>query len=230
EEIYDKGWRIIDENCGNTLYLLTANEETADRISKKIGEKTIVTKSRTGQPISLSKSKTESIDSQRLLRPEEVMALKEGEMLVIRVIKRQDKERKRIRSYPIYLKGKTALKYRWEYLSKYYDTDKAISDYDIDCEHATLNLDEVKGDYSDNNYYKMNIEKKKEEIRENKYNKENTKIRTTDAETNEGKKKNNKIEMVVKNTKREHQKQMIRKKKEKETNKKINESIITKDV
>lgn len=213
EEIYDKGWRIIDDNCGNTLYLLTSNEETADRISKKIGEKTIVTKSRTGQPISLSKSKTESIDSQRLLRPEEVMALKEGEMLVIRVIKRQDKERKRIRSYPIYLKGKTALKYRWEYLSKYYDTDKAISDYDIDCEHAMLNLDELKGDFSENNYYK-----------------ENTEIRTTDAKTHEGNRENNKIEMAVKDTKREHQKEMIRKKKEKETNKKINESIITKDV
>src|SRR5699024_10672828 len=109
---------------------------------------------------------------------------------------------------PIYLKGKTALKYRWEYLSKYYDTDKAISDYDIDCEHATLNLDEVKGDFSENNYYK-----------------ENTKIRTTDAETHEGNIENNKIEMVVKNTKREHKKEMIRKKKEKETNKKINESI-----
>src|SRR5699024_10479327 len=80
---------------------------------------------------------------------------------------------------------------------------KAISDYDIDCEHATLNLDEVKGDFSENNYYK-----------------ENTKIRTTDAETHEGNIENNKIEMVVKNTKREHQKEMIRKKKEKETNKK----------
>src|SRR5699024_5648312 len=117
-----------------------------------------------------------------------------------------------IRSYPIYLKGKTALKYRWEYLSKYYDTDKAISDYDIDCEHAMLNLDELKGDFSENNYYK-----------------ENTEIRTTDAKTHEGNRENNKIEMVVKNTKREHQKEMIRKKKEKETNKKINESIITKE-
>src|SRR5699024_12433913 len=81
-----------------------------------------------------------------------------------------------------------------------------------DCEHATLNLDEVKGDFSENNDYK-----------------ENTKIKTTDAETHEGNIENNKIEMVVKNTKREHQKEMIRKKKEKETNKKINESIITKD-
>src|SRR5699024_4540641 len=113
------------------------------------------------------------------------------------------------RSYPIYLKGKTALKYRWEYLSKYYDTDKAISDYDIDCEHATLNLDEVKGDFSENNYYK-----------------ENKKIRTTDAETHEGNIENNKIEMIVKNSKREHKKEKIRKKKKK----KINESIITKDI
>src|SRR5699024_5502975 len=90
EDKYGDGWKTIDGNCGNTMYLLTADEDTAERISKKMGNKTIVTKSRTGQPVSLSKSKTESIDSERLLPSADVMALEEGEMLVIRVIKRQD--------------------------------------------------------------------------------------------------------------------------------------------
>ncbi len=75
------------------------------------------------------------------------MGLKEGEMIVIRVIKRQDKNRKRIKQYPIYLTGKTALKYRWEYLSEYYDTDNSINDIDIPCTHATIDLKTLQSEY-----------------------------------------------------------------------------------
>ena len=152
EDKYGEGWKTIDGNCGNTMYLLTADEDTAERVSKKLGEETIVTKSRTGQTISLSKSKTESVDSRRLMTATEVMALKEGEMIVLRVIKRQDINRKRIKPYPIYLSGKTSLKYRWEYLSDYYDTNRSINGYDIDCEHTMLDLDVLKVDFEHNNY------------------------------------------------------------------------------
>ena len=154
ENLYGEQWKTIDGNCGNTLYLLTADESTAEIISKKLGEETIVVKSRSGQTVSLNKSKTENVDSRRLMTSTEVMGLKEGEMLVLRVIKRQDKNRKRIKSYPIYLTGKTALKYRWEYLSDYYNTDKSINDIDIPCEHTMLNLSEIKADFSENKYRK----------------------------------------------------------------------------
>lgn len=152
ENLYGEDWKTIDGNCGNTLYLLTADESTAELISKKLGEKTIVNKSRSGQTFSLNKSKTESVDSRRLLTSTEVMGLKEGEMIVIRVIKRQDKNRKRIKSYPIFLTGKTALKYRWEYLSDYYDTDKSINDIDIPCMHANKDLSKMRVDFSYNKY------------------------------------------------------------------------------
>lgn len=147
ENLYGDQWKTIDGNCGNTLYLLTADESTAEIISKKLGDKTIVTKSRSGQTVSLDKSKTESVDSHRLMPSTEVMGLKEGEMIVIRVIKRQDKNRKRIKQYPIYLTGKTALKYRWEYLSEYYDTDNSINDIDIPCTHATIDLKTLQSEY-----------------------------------------------------------------------------------
>lgn len=147
ENLYGDQWKTIDGNCGNTLYLLTADESTAEIISKKLGEETIITKSRSGQTVSLNKSKTESVDSRRLMTSTEVMSLKEGEMLVIRVIKRQDKDRNRIKQYPIYLTGKTALKYRWEYLSDYYDTSKSINDIDIPCSHATTDLKSLQSEY-----------------------------------------------------------------------------------
>src|SRR5690606_10643332 len=65
ENLYGDDWKTIDGNCGNTLYLLTADESTAELISKKLGDETILTKSRSGQTLSMSKSKTESVDSRR---------------------------------------------------------------------------------------------------------------------------------------------------------------------
>ncbi|MDJ0332659.1 VirD4-like conjugal transfer protein, CD1115 family [Planococcus sp. S3-L1] len=152
ENLYGDDWKTIDGNCGNTLYLLTADESTAELISKKLGEETILTKSRSGQTLSMSKSKTESVDSRRLMTATEVMGLKEGEMIVIRIIKRQDKERKRIKSYPIFLTGKTALKYRWEYLSEFYNTDNSINDIDIPCEHSMTDLNQLRASFYTNNF------------------------------------------------------------------------------
>lgn len=147
KELYGEQWSTIDGNCGNTMYLLTADKDTAETISSKLQDKTITTKSRSGKPLSFNKSKTESVDQRRLLTTAEVMGLKEGEMIVIRVIKRQDKKKKRIQQYPLFLTGETAMKYRWEYLSDYYDTNKSINDIEIPCSHAEISLRDLKTDY-----------------------------------------------------------------------------------
>ncbi|EOQ05357.1 hypothetical protein KOY_04530 [Bacillus cereus VDM021] len=125
----------INGNCGNTIYILTNDQQTAEKVSKKLGNKTINTLSRSGKGLSTDKNKTESVDQRPLLTPNELMSFKEGESAVIRVIKRQDKNRKRIRPRPIYNTGETALKYRWEYLGEEFDTDKSILDIDIDSLH-----------------------------------------------------------------------------------------------
>jgi hypothetical protein len=67
------------------------------------------------------------------------MELKEGESVVVRVVKRQDKARQRIKAHPIYNTGKTALKYRWEYLGEDFDTDRSILDIDISSLHEQVN-------------------------------------------------------------------------------------------
>ncbi|QWG42388.1 ATPase (plasmid) [Bacillus mycoides] len=125
----------IDGNCGNTIYILTNDQQTAERVSKKLGNKTINTLSRSGKGLSTDKNKTESLDQRPLLTPNELMSLKEGETTVIRVIKRQDNNRTRIRPRPIYNTEETVLKYRWEYLGVEFDTDKSILDIDIDSLH-----------------------------------------------------------------------------------------------
>lgn len=211
EDKYGEGWKTIDGNCGNTMYLLTADESTAERVSKKLGDETITVKSRTGPTISLNKSKTDSVESKPLLNSTEVMALKEGEMLVLRVIKRQDKKRKRIKSYPIHLKGKTALKYRWEYLSEHYDTDKGINDFDILCEHTMLNLDQLKVEFEDNNYELRQNEKA---IKESK----NEKDSVPDSE------------LEIKRLKKEQAKAKQNEKREKKVNDEINSKVKTNNV
>ncbi|MGW6193025.1 VirD4-like conjugal transfer protein, CD1115 family [Bacillus cereus] len=125
----------IDGNCGNTIYILTNDQETAEKVSKKLGNQTINLPSRSGKGLSTDKNKTEGLDQRPLLTSNELMSFKEGESAVIRVIKRQDNNRKRIRPRPIYNTEETALKYRWEYLGVEFDTDKSILDIDIDSLH-----------------------------------------------------------------------------------------------
>ncbi len=215
ENLYGEDWKTIDGNCGNTLYLLTADENTAEIISKKLGEKTIVTKSRSGQTISLNKSKTESVDSRRLMTSTEVMGLKEGEMIVLRVIKRQDKNRKRIKSYPIFLTGKTALKYRWEYLSDYYDTDKSINDIDIPCEHSMTDLNKLKASFVVNNYTK-NIEIESEIDRE---------VEKENESSTQKSEKELLLEKEIEQKKKEQSLKRQQKRKEEKLNQKINEHL-----
>ncbi|WP_341963636.1 type IV secretory system conjugative DNA transfer family protein (plasmid) [Planococcus maritimus] len=148
EKLYGDDWKTIDGNTNNTFYILTDDHTTAEMISKKIGDKTQVVKSRSGSTLSLGKSKTENVEARPLLNADELMRLKEGEMIVIRTIKRQDTDRKRIKQFPIFNTETTAMKYRWEYLSEYYDTSSSINDIDIECSHADLRLSSLRVDFS----------------------------------------------------------------------------------
>ncbi|EJP83645.2 hypothetical protein IC3_05156 [Bacillus cereus VD142] len=144
---YGEDADTIDGNCGNTIYILTNDQETAEKVSKKLGNKTINLPSRSGKGLSTDKNKTEGLDQRPLLTPNELMSFKEGESAVIRVIKRQDNERKRIRPRPIYNTEETALKYRWEYLGVEFDTGKSILDIDIDSLHDDVEPKELIVDF-----------------------------------------------------------------------------------
>lgn len=136
---YGNDAETIEGNCGNTIYILSNNYETAKTISQKLGDGTINSTSRSGKGLSTDKSKTEGVDGKPLLTPNELMELKEGESVVVRVVKRQDKARQRIKAHPIYNTGKTALKYRWEYLGEDFNTDRSILDIDISSLHEQVN-------------------------------------------------------------------------------------------
>ncbi|WP_246483382.1 VirD4-like conjugal transfer protein, CD1115 family [Alkalicoccobacillus gibsonii] len=125
-------------NCGNQMYIHSLEKETAEKFSWLLGNKTQRTTSRSGNPLALAKSENDSLDAKPLLTPNELMELNEGETVVLRNIKRQDKKRNRIRPRPIFNRGKTAMKYRWEYLTDDFDTDVSIMDVDIACSHRDV--------------------------------------------------------------------------------------------
>jgi type IV secretion system protein VirD4 len=178
---YDKDWKTIDGNCANTMYILTTSNDTAEEISKKLGEKTIPSHSRSGGTLSLKKNKTEGTDGRRLLTHTELMQLEEGEMVVIRGIKRQDKDRKKIRAFPIYNEGKTRMKYRYEYLADDFDNSKSINDIDIPCKHADISLKDTRYKFHEQQAEEARNEQKAKEVQEVKNQEEE--VRTFDEMT-----------------------------------------------
>lgn len=141
EEIYGRtGYKTILNNCGNTIYILTSEFETAEKVSKTLGYKTLVNNSVNGRALSLNKSTTDSVDRRALKDANELMGLMEGESVVTRVLKRRDNEGNKVRAKPIYNTADTALKYRYEYLSDEFDTDKQLSDIKIESKHKEVDI------------------------------------------------------------------------------------------
>ncbi|WP_283703205.1 VirD4-like conjugal transfer protein, CD1115 family, partial [Clostridium perfringens] len=85
EEKYgkDKAKTIIG-NCANKVYIMTTEYDTAEEFSKLLGDKTIINISRSGEITDTTKHYTESVDSERLKNPNDLMLLKMGETVVTR--------------------------------------------------------------------------------------------------------------------------------------------------
>ncbi|MDK0813957.1 type IV secretory system conjugative DNA transfer family protein [Clostridium perfringens] len=149
KKLYGEDEKTIVGNCGNVIYILTNDNDTAEEISKSLGDKTIVTQSRSGEILDITKNRTESVDSRRLLLPEELKKFKEGETVVLRVIKRQDLKRSKIVPNPIYNHGETAFKYRYEYLSEDFNNENVFKNIKIKSKHRNLDLDSLLIDFNE---------------------------------------------------------------------------------
>lgn len=81
--------KTIKANCNLTIYLSTQSYETAEEISKRIGNKTIVTNSTNEQNgnffVNVQGSKTESLMGKPLMNPNELMNLEDGKAIVLRL-------------------------------------------------------------------------------------------------------------------------------------------------
>lgn len=116
EERYGSAGNTIKENCGNTIYILTTDYETADDISKKCGNKTLYDYTRTGKHLSVDKTENESVKQERLILPDNLIRLEQDNTIVLRPIKRTDLKGNKIVPYAIYNTGELAMIPRWKYL------------------------------------------------------------------------------------------------------------------
>ena len=110
--------KSILQACGNQIYLLSISGDTAKQFSALIGNKTTTEFSRHGdRSLSLNKHISEQADTKPLLNPNDLMELKPGESVVVRVTKRTDLKGREVHPNPIFNHGKTSMKYSYEYLS-----------------------------------------------------------------------------------------------------------------
>lgn len=120
EHLYGKDANTIMGNCGNQIYLMANDYETAEYFSKMIGNETIIDIQRTGEKLSLEKHFMERPEQKPLLDPNELLELKAGHCVIRRAMKRYDLAGTKIRPRPIYNRDEigTTLKYRYQYLDK----------------------------------------------------------------------------------------------------------------
>lgn len=92
----------IRGNCGNHFFLQTNSEETANRFSHMLGNRSVLDITRAGGKMSLSKYFTENTIERPLLMPNELMQLEQGEVVIIRRSKRRDNNGNSIKPRPIF--------------------------------------------------------------------------------------------------------------------------------
>lgn len=137
--------KSIINGCGNQIYLLSIEYDTVERFSKMIGNRTETVRSRMGDPLELDKKINEHVDTKPLLNPNELMELKPGESVLVRITKRTDRKGNKVTPNPIFNRGDTAMKYRYEYLADDFDTDNAFSDLPLrdNCDHSDYNMQKL---------------------------------------------------------------------------------------
>lgn len=102
----------IQNSCSNTVYLLSPSEKTAEKISKKLGYRTVkglstsnderlVTPDGKNHNATVNNSQ-QSLLRQELLTPTQLMRLVEGEAVIIRANKQHDKKNHRAKKNPIF--------------------------------------------------------------------------------------------------------------------------------
>lgn len=137
----DEKAQSIKDNCQNHLYILSTSSSTTKEISEKLGYRTIELNSNSGDSTELDQKNSKSVDKQPLIEPFNLLRFQEGEMLVLRSLKRQTNKQEKVKAYPIYNSGeKRRMRYRYEYLSKYFFTGKSTVDFPIKSIHKYMDL------------------------------------------------------------------------------------------
>ncbi|MGK0607114.1 VirD4-like conjugal transfer protein, CD1115 family [Enterococcus gilvus] len=143
----EKDGTTIKENCQIHIFIASLNDDTIEEFSKKVGNKTVEQEQTTIDQFGRNVQAQRMVDSDRILTYERVSTLLEGETIVLRTLKRRDKDRLKVRPFPIFNTEETNIPYAHEYLERFDPGGNDMSEVDIHCSHAELDLSTLKLDY-----------------------------------------------------------------------------------
>lgn len=149
-KLYGDNSNTLRDNCGNQIYILTINGDTAQEFSELLGNETIIDLQRSGENLSTHKHFMENTQEKPLLNKNRLMRLLPGECVIKRVMKREDLEKKRITPTPIFNSEESGKRFlfRYEYLTDTFPNPGEIDLYEINTEDRSfINLKERVWDY-----------------------------------------------------------------------------------
>ncbi|WP_420328805.1 VirD4-like conjugal transfer protein, CD1115 family [Lactiplantibacillus plantarum] len=148
----------IISNCGNTLYILSKDKETAQEISDEVGHTTVNVMGHQLQGnVAELNGLNSNLDAVPVISMEELLRLRTGEMVVVRSTARTDQRGRIIRANPIFDTGKTRMPASWQFLNQTLDNKATIYDINVNTPHKRLMLKSLQYDYaSDENDSELN--------------------------------------------------------------------------
>lgn len=148
----------IISNCGNTLYILSKDKETAQEISDEVGHTTVNVMGHQLQGnVAELNGLNSNLDAVPVISMEELLRLRTGEMVVVRSTARTDQRGRIIRANPIFDTGKTRMPASWQFLNQTLDNKATIYDINVNTSHKRLMLKSLQYDYaSDENDSELN--------------------------------------------------------------------------
>ena len=149
-KLYGDDSKTIRGNCGNQIYILTNDGETAQEFSDLLGNETVIDLQRSGEKLSTHKHFMENTLEKPLRNKNQLMELLPGECVVKRTIKRNDLEGNLVRPTPIFNSEESGkrLIYRYEYLADTFPNPDTIDLYEINKEDRShIKLKERVWDY-----------------------------------------------------------------------------------
>ncbi|KAF1281146.1 MULTISPECIES: VirD4-like conjugal transfer protein, CD1115 family [Lactiplantibacillus] len=148
----------IISNCGNTLYILSKDKETAQEISDEVGHTTVNVMGHQLQGnVAELNGLNSNLDAVPVISMEELLRLRTGEMVVVRSTARTDQRGRIIRANPIFDTGKTRMPASWQFLNQTLDNKATIYDNNVNTPHKRLMLKSLQYDYaSDENDSELN--------------------------------------------------------------------------
>lgn len=149
-KLYGENAKTIVGNCGNTIYILSDDDETTKKFSQNLGSETIIDMQRSGGRLSANKTIMESTWEKPLLNMNQLEELRPGECVVKRVMKRRDLKGKLVKPHPIFnsVENGRRLLFRYEYLTDTFPNPDEVDIHDLNTEDRShINIQERTWDY-----------------------------------------------------------------------------------